>query len=54
MMIRFLSSIAGVNYSHSAGDEEDYKSDEAKRLINAGIAEEIKQKPATKKTTKKG
>lgn len=42
MRIKFLTSIAGVNYSHKPGDEVDWRDiAEAERFIKAGYATRI-------------
>ena len=50
MKVKFLSSLSGINFSYNANDVEEFRTEEAKRLIAAGVAEEVK---APKKTTKK-
>ncbi len=52
--------MAGINFSHNAGDEIDCNAAEAKRYIEAGIAEAIEapkiekavRKTATRKAVK--
>ena len=44
--IRLLTSIAGDNYSHSAGDEVSLESAEAKRFLEAGQAEPVATRAA--------
>ena len=41
MKVRLLTGMAGINFSHNAGDEIDCNSAEAARYIEAGIAEAI-------------
>jgi len=58
--VRLLTSMAGINFSHNAGDEIDCNAAEAKRYIDAGIAEAIEapkiekavRKTATRKAVK--
>lgn len=58
--VRLLTSMAGINFSHNAGDEVDCNAAEAKRYIEAGIAEAIEapkiekavRKTATRKAVK--
>lgn len=50
MKVRFLTSIAGINFSHKCNDEvELLNKDEAKRYIQKGIAVEVVEKKAPKK-----
>lgn len=42
MKVRMLTGLAGVHYSVSPGDLHDVDAAEAKRLIDAGIAEPVK------------
>lgn len=39
--VRLLTSMAGINFSHNAGDVVDCNEAEAVRFIAAGIAEPI-------------
>lgn len=51
--VRLLTSMAGIDFSHNMGDEIDCNAAEAKRFIEAGIAEAIdarKIEKAVKKT----
>lgn len=41
MRIRLLTGMAGIDFSHNAGDEIDCNAAEAKRFIDAGIAEAL-------------
>ncbi len=51
MRIKFLTSIAGANYSHRYGEEVEWRDEaEAQRFIAAGYAIELK--PATAKAAK--
>lgn len=52
MKVKLLTSMAGIDFSHNAGDEIDCNEAEAKRFIEAGIAEPVVQK-RTEKTVKK-
>jgi len=46
--------MAGINFSHNAGDEIDCNEAEANRFIEAGIAEAISVTPAkVERATKK-
>lgn len=44
--VKLLSSIAGDNYTHEAGDEISLDSAEAKRFLEAGIAEPVATRTA--------
>lgn len=46
--VRLLSSIAGDNYAHNAGDEVTLDSAEAKRFLDAGLAEPVATRTAAK------
>jgi len=51
--IRLLTSMAGIDFSHNRGDIIDASDAEAKRFIEAGIAEPLEVKKverAVKKT----
>ena len=50
--VRLLTSMAGINFSHNIGDEVDCNEAEAKRYIEAGIAEAI-DAPKIEKAVKK-
>jgi len=39
MKVRLLVGMAGIDFSHNAGDEIDCNEAEGKRFIEAGIAE---------------
>lgn len=42
MRIKFLTSIAGSNFSHKPGDETDWPNEaEARRFIAAGYAQKV-------------
>ena len=51
MRIRFLQGLAGVDFAHERGDEVDWRADEAKRLIEQGIAVPIPQDSREMATT---
>jgi hypothetical protein len=54
MKVRLLTGMAGINFSHNAGDEIDCNEAEANRFIEAGIAEAISVTPAkVERATKK-
>jgi hypothetical protein len=51
--VKLLTSMAGINFSHNAGDLIDCNDAEAKRYVAAGIAEPVevsKTEKAVKKT----
>lgn len=53
MRIKFLTSIAGVNYSHKPGDEVDWRDNaEAERFVKAGYATKIVSPPVPPKVEK--
>lgn len=41
MKVRLLVGMAGIDFSHNAGDEIDCNEAEGKRFIEAGIAEPV-------------
>lgn len=43
MKIRMLTAMAGANFSHNRGDEVEYPDATAKRYIEAGIAEPVRE-----------
>lgn len=52
MKIRLIQSVAGADFAHKAGDEVEWKPDaDAKRLIEAGIAEPVAPKRKKKTET---
>lgn len=53
MKVRLLKSLAGVDFSHNAGDEIDCNEAEAKRFIENGIAEPISTAPKVERAVKK-
>jgi hypothetical protein len=48
LKVRLLSSIAGDNYAHGAGEEITLDSAEAKRFLDAGLAEPVATRTAAK------
>lgn len=44
MKVKLLQSMAGIAFSHNAGDIIDCNAEEAKRFIDAGIAEPVTKK----------
>ena len=62
MQVKLLTSMAGINFSHNAGDVIDCNEAEAKRFIEAGIAEPVSapkieravKKPKTRKAVPEG
>lgn len=52
MKVKLLTSMAGIDFSHNAGDEIDCNEAEAKRFIEAGIAEPIVEKKVEKAVKK--
>lgn len=54
MKLRLLTSMAGRDFSYSAGDiTERFSGEEAKRLISAGFCEAVVEKPSVKRGGKK-
>lgn len=53
MRVRLLTGIAGANFSYGPGDIADFDAAEAKRLIAAGYAEEIRVETATNEKREK-
>lgn len=52
--IKLLTSLAGISFSHNAGDIVDCNAEEAARYINAGIAEAVETAaPKIEKATAK-
>jgi len=52
--IKLLTSMAGIDFSHNAGDIVDCNDAEAKRFIDAGIAEAVAEAaPKIEKATAK-
>jgi hypothetical protein len=53
MQVRLLTSMAGVGFSHSAGEVIDVDNAYAARMIASGIAETVDQPAAVETATKK-
>jgi hypothetical protein len=51
--IKLLTSLAGIDFSHNAGDIIDCNDAEAKRYIDAGFAEPIETASKVEKATAK-
>lgn len=51
--IKLLTSMAGIDFSHNAGDVIDTNEAEALRFISAGIAEPIEEKKVERATPKR-
>lgn len=52
--IKLLTSLAGINFSHNAGDVIDCNEAEARRYVEAGIAEAVDAPaPKVERATKK-
>ena len=52
--VRLLTSMAGIDFSHNAGDIIDCNDAEAKRFVDAGIAEAVgAAEPKVEKATAK-
>jgi len=51
MKVKLLTSLAGENFSHAAGEEIEMDEAEAKRFIEKGLAEPVKKTNA-KRTSK--
>lgn len=50
--VKLLTSMAGINFSHNVGDVVDCNEAEAKRFVEAGIAELV-EAPKVEKAVKK-
>lgn len=50
--VKLLTSMAGVDFSHNAGDVIECNDAEAKRFIAAGIAEPVKEQRIEKAVKK--
>lgn len=50
--VKLLTSMAGIGFSHNAGDVVDCSEAEAKRFVEAGIAELV-EAPKVEKAVKK-
>jgi len=46
--VRLLTSIAGENFSHAYGEEVQLDSAEAKRFLEAGLAEPVAKRASSK------
>jgi len=53
MKVKLLVGMAGIDFSHNAGDEIDCNEAEGKRFIEAGIAEPIEKASKVKRAVKK-
>lgn len=56
MKVRMLQSLAGPDFALQGGDEAEFDAEEAKRLVEAGIAEPVsgeKKKPVTRESKAK-
>ncbi len=53
MKVRLLTGMAGIDFSHNAGDVIDCNSAEAERFISAGIAEPVDAEPKVERAVKK-
>lgn len=53
MKVRLLTSMAGIDFSHNQGDEIDCNEAEAKRFIEAGIAEPVTAAPKVERAVAK-
>lgn len=52
--VRLLTSMAGIDFSHNAGDVIDCNAEEEKRFIEAGIAEAlVSEQPKVERAVKK-
>jgi len=51
--VKLLSSMAGINFSHNAGDVIDCNEAEAIRFIEAGIAEPVEKSRVESATVKR-
>jgi len=52
MKVKLVQSLAGIAYSHNAGDIIDCNAEEAKRFIDAGIAVAISAAPKKERAVK--
>lgn len=50
--VKLLTSMAGIDFSHNAGDVIDCNEAEAKRFFEAGIAEPVAEKRIEKAVKK--
>lgn len=53
MKVKLLVGMAGIDFSHNAGDEIDCNEAEGKRFIEAGIAEPVQAAPKVQRAVKK-
>lgn len=44
MKLKFIVSVGGLDYTYQAGEVYEVEIEEAKRFIDGGIAEEVKEK----------
>jgi hypothetical protein len=51
--VRLLTSMAGIDFSHNQGDVIDCNDAEAKRFIDAGIAEAVNSPAPIERAVKK-
>jgi hypothetical protein len=51
--IKLLTSMAGIDFSHNAGDVIDANEAEALRFISAGIAEPVEEPKVERATPKR-
>ena len=52
MKIKLLTGLSGPDCSYSPGDEAEFPNDEAKRLIEAGFAEPVREQKTERATAK--
>lgn len=52
--VRLMTGIAGTDFSYAAGDVREFRDADAKRLIDAGLAEPVKKPAPAKPQTKQG
>lgn len=51
--MKLLTSMAGINFSHNAGDIIDCNEAEAMRFVEAGIAEPVEERETATRKPKK-
>ena len=51
--LKMLTGLSGPKYSLAPGDEHEFANDEADRLIEAGLGEEVTEKAEPKASPKK-
>lgn len=44
MKLKFIVSVGGLDYTYQAGEIYEVEKEEATRFVEAGIAEEVKEK----------